>query len=55
VCDSRKTINNKTYTECINREYYNNEINKYNNALNKHDYVKAIAAIEKAKKYGSQI
>jgi len=50
-CDMYKGLGGNTYTECVYRERYNEAIDKYNNALNRQDYVQAISTLETAKKY----
>ena len=55
MCDMRKNLDNKTYRECVATENYNAEIDKYNNAVHRQDYIQAISALERAKRYGSII
>ncbi len=57
-CDVRMSgifADNKYYNECINREFYNQAVDNYNNALRRQDYVQALSFLDQMKKYGSSI
>jgi hypothetical protein len=55
MCDMWKNWDNSYYRECINREYYNEAVNNYNNALRREDYVQALSYLDQMKRYGSKL
>ena len=55
MCDMWKNWDNSYYRECINREYYNEAVNNYNNALRREDYVQALSYLDQMKRYGSRL